>query len=241
MQPPQNLNQLLRNKVLTTAESRAIDVRAIEFYGMNSLVLMENAASNCARWLIQKFPQSVKTVILCGSGNNGGDGLVLCRHLRTSGWDCHCYLLGPMHKLSADASHNAKILLAGGHSAVTVADGDSLIHIQQALSQSQLVIDAMLGTGARGNPRDPLAQWIEAANQCSAAKLAIDIPTGIDADSGACAPTFFRTDITLTFVALKPSMVLPDAPSLFGEIEVLPIGIPENHIRELLQPSSQQA
>lgn len=102
------------------------------------------------------------------------------------------------------------------------------------IARAELIIDAMLGTGARGNPREPLASWIAAANQSPAAKVAIDIPTGIDADSGETGQLFFQTQYTLTFVARKPSMVLPGAATKFGTIDVLPIGICAAQIEELI-------
>jgi NAD(P)H-hydrate epimerase len=103
---------------------------------------------------------------------------------------------------------------------------------------AELIIDSMLGTGATGEPRPPLATWIEAANKSSAAKVAIDIPTGIDADTGAACSTFFITDATLTFVALKPAMMGLQSKKLFGEIAVLPIGIPEQLIHEILSKAN---
>lgn len=226
--------------VLSTATIRNVDRRAIEHFGMESLVLMENAASNCARWLVDHFPNQPTTVILCGSGNNGGDGVVLARHLTTLGWPCVCFVQGPLEKLSSDNLRNCQILLNGNGTSLRILDAASWQQAIPHIADADLIIDAMLGTGAKGNPREPLASWIAAANQSPAAKVAIDIPTGIDSDSGETGQPFFKTQHTLTFVARKPSMVLPDAAGKFGAIEVLPIGISAAQIEELITENEPQ-
>lgn len=220
--------------MLSTAAIRNVDQRAIQYFGMESLVLMENAASNCARWIVDRFPNRPTTVILCGSGNNGGDGVVLARHLGTLGWPCVCFVQGPLEKLSRDNLRNCQILLNGNCTSLRILDATAWPEAIPHIADAELIIDAMLGTGAKGTPREPLAAWIAAANQSSAAKVAIDIPTGIDADSGETGQLFFKTHHTLTFVARKPSMVLPDAAGKFGSIEVLPIGISAAQIEELI-------
>lgn len=220
--------------MLSTAAIRNVDQRAIQHFGMESLVLMENAASNCARWIVDRFPNRPTTVILCGSGNNGGDGVVLARHLGTLGWPCVCFVQGPLEKLSRDNLRNCQILLNGNCTSLRILDAAAWPEAIPHIADAELIIDAMLGTGAKGTPREPLAAWIAAANQSSAAKVAIDIPTGIDADSGETGQLFFKTHHTLTFVARKPSMVLPDAAGKFGSIEVLPIGISAAQIEELI-------
>jgi NAD(P)H-hydrate epimerase len=225
--------EILRRKVLPTAAIRDIDRLAIEEFSMNSLVLMENAASNCVSWIRQRYPSHTKTVVLCGSGNNGGDGIVITRHLRAYGWNCDCFVLGSFEKLSADARANAKILARPG-SGLQLVDSTGFAAAFQPIAGAELIIDAMLGTGAAGNPRTPMSFWIEAANQAPADKVAIDIPTGINADTGEIGTPYFHADATLTFVALKPAMVSSTTAALFGDIEVLPIGIPEQLINALV-------
>lgn len=231
--------EILRKMVLSTATIRNVDRRAIEHFGMESLVLMENAASNCARWIVDHFPDRPTTAILCGSGNNGGDGVVLARHLATLGWPCVCFVQGPLEKLSSDNLRNCQILLQGQRTAVQILEATSYEQAIPHIASAALIVDAMLGTGAKGNPREPLASWIAASNQSDAVKVAIDIPTGIDADTGYTAQTFFKTHYTLTFVARKPSMALPDAAQKFGAIEVLPIGISAAQIEELISENQQ--
>ncbi|MBX3423928.1 MAG: NAD(P)H-hydrate epimerase [Pirellulaceae bacterium] len=230
--------QQLSSRQLSTQQVRWVDQQAVQRYGMHSLVLMENAAIECAYWIRQRFKADNRIVVLCGPGNNGGDGLVITRQLRSRGWSCQCFILGPASKFSPDAYQNAKILQAAGGSGLQVIDPEHGALPTDELSSAGLIVDAMLGTGARGPARRPLCDWIEAANQAPAFRLAIDIPTGVDADSGQLFEPVFQADATLTFVALKPSMVSANSAAIYGELHVLPIGIPEQLILEVVQLDS---
>ena len=225
----------LAERFLTVEQIREVDRVAVERYRMNSLVLMENAALGCVRWLENRFPDGGEAVILCGRGNNGGDGLAIARHLRVLGWTCRASVLGPAEKMSADARANLEVLVAGGsRDLLQWSEGSCQSLLEQWISSATLIIDAMLGTGALGEPKVPLDNWITLANQASAHRVAIDIPTGWDATTGEMSENTFRADATLTFVARKPAMAMPDVAKLLGEIVVLPIGIPEELIEELL-------
>ncbi len=252
-------NQLAQ-RILSVARIREVDRIAVERYRMHSLVLMENAALGCVRWLEQRFPNAGQAVVLCGRGNNGGDGLAIARHLRVLGWTCHIVVLGPMSNMSVDARANLEILIAGGgadllqwgasmeaakemaedqiaeYETVQKAEQErvQLKQLQDWLESADVVIDAMLGTGATGEPKGPLSTWIELANRSTACRIAIDIPTGWNATTGQESARTFKADATLTFVARKPAMAFATAAQVLGEIVVLPIGIPEELIRELL-------
>lgn len=223
----------LKCSVLSTQQVRDVDRLAVEEYGMHSLVLMENAALGCVRWIESQFPAPGRVTILCGRGNNGGDGLAIARHLRLLGWGTDVLVLGPRERLSSDARVNLDILCA--HSTqvpklITVCQAEDLLAMQEA----DLILDAMLGTGAAGPPRSPLDSWIAAANQTEALRVAIDMPTGVDAESATRFEPAFRPHATLTFVARKPAMESQGAAELFGKIEVLPIGIPEALVCRIL-------
>ena len=230
----------LRNRVLTIEQVRRVDQLAVDKYGMHSLVLMENAALGCVQWLqdrrISMWQQAPpRTVILCGTGNNGGDGLAIARHLRYLGWPCEIFVAGPLAKLSVDARANADILLVDAPQGLrfggAVPAGTEMV---AAMQQADLVIDALLGTGASGNPRPPADEWVEQANRSQAFRLAIDIPTGVNATTGERGSPSFEADATLTFVARKPAMSGAQAHRLFGELQVLPIGIPAGLMEELM-------
>ncbi len=233
----------LADRFLTVDQIRTVDRVAVERFAMHSLVLMENAAIGCVRWLENRFPDQGEAVVLCGRGNNGGDGLAIARHLRVLGWTCKVVVLGPPEKMSADARANFDVLVAGGGRNLLVWQQESQANLQcdlvkQWLGSADVIIDAMLGTGASGEPRAPMHEWIQVANQTRAARVAIDIPTGWDATTGKVSEFTFKADATLTFVARKPAMAMPTAAKLLGEIVVLPIGIPEEQIEELLVPIS---
>lgn len=236
------LNRLMQ-RVLSVAQIREIDRVAIERFHMHSLVLMENAAIGCVRWLAERVSQSAEVVVLCGRGNNGGDGLAIARHLRVLGYTCRVVVLGPVEKMSADARANLEILVAGGSRDLLLWNDapesdqrlESQLQLEHWLATASVVIDAMLGTGATGEPRDPLPSWINAANQKSATRIAIDVPTGWNATTGDSATAVFKADATLTFVARKPAMASTDSSRILGEIVVVPIGIPVELIEELLQ------
>lgn len=225
----------LRQRTLTVEQSRAVDRLAIEAYGMHPLVLMENAALGCVDWL-QHHCQTLRvTSILCGRGNNGGDGLAIARHLTIHGWPCQVILLGPKEKLSSDAQVNLKILTAGdGGIPIEILEGPLPDATRTRLSQSTVVIDALLGTGGGGAPRAPLDDWLREANKCQALRVAIDVPTGVDAETGEAAADHFQAATTLTFVSMKPGMAFPNAERVFGQVRVLPIGLPVQMMHEIL-------
>jgi NAD(P)H-hydrate epimerase len=229
----------LADRFLTVTQIREVDRVAVERYHMNSLVLMENAAIGCVRWLENRFPEGKDAVILCGRGNNGGDGLAIARHLRVLGWTCRVTVLGPTEKMAPDARSNLEVLIAGGSRKLLLwsegqQDSRQNSTLDEWIASAMIIIDAMLGTGASGEPKAPLDKWIRLANQASALRVAIDIPTGWDATTGEQSKNTFKADATLTFVARKPAMALPAAAKLLGEIVVLPIGISEEQIEELL-------
>jgi NAD(P)H-hydrate epimerase len=226
----------LRGSVLTVEQHRQVDRLAVEEYRMHSLVLMENAARGCIQWLQQRFgtpsgAEPRRMVVLCGKGNNGGDGLAIARHAEALGWQCTTFVAGDLESLAADARANATILLsdpAARDNSLVFWNDQATERLEASLSGADVVLDAMLGTGTQGSPKPPFDGWIRAANASRCMRVAIDVPTGVDATSGSRASTSFRADATLTFVALKPAMVLPHARDLFGQIIVLPIGIPRS-------------
>lgn len=234
--------QRLRQRVLSVEQVRAVDRLAVERYAMHSLVLMENAARSCVEWLERNFPtplngQQRSLVALCGKGNNGGDGLAIARHAEYLGWNCSVFVAGERESLSSDARANAEILAAGPAPTEIVFGWDARYQtiLDDRLAAAHVVLDAMLGTGVEGAPRPPFDEWIERANRSAGKRVAIDMPTGVNAITGDISPGgYFKADATLTFVALKPAMQLPQSNALFGEIDVMSIGIPLSLIKFLL-------
>ena len=220
-------------RVLTVAQIRAVDAIAVRDFGMNSLVLMENAGRGCADWIDTKLNRSSDVVVLCGPGNNGGDGLVIARHLHAMGHRLSLWMVAEHGKLSQDAEANLKIVEHTKIRIGWIGDWLSPPELEQAWNRlrsdcanSQMIIDALLGTGATGRPRPLIADILRLANASILQRVAIDIPTGLDAETGQASEPTFHADTTLTFVAKKPGFLESCATAFLGTVHILPIGVP---------------
>jgi NAD(P)H-hydrate epimerase len=222
--------------VLTREESRDVDRRAIDEFGFTGLVLMENAGRGCVD-LLGRLGIDGPVASLCGKGNNAGDGFVIARHLAIRGYECRVILLVSPNELRGDAAANFKILEKTGAAVVDVslkamASADTL---KQALSDSAVgaawIVDAILGTGATGEPRFPFDAAIDWMNSQSAKKLAVDVPSGLDCDSGEPAQHTVRADHTCTFAAMKVGLTRETAQPFTGEVHVCDIGVPPEVLR----------
>jgi NAD(P)H-hydrate epimerase len=209
----------------TAGQLREIDRLAVEAYGMHSLQLMENAgagaASQIARYIIGR-----KAIVVCGKGNNAGDGFVVARHLQTFDFDVTVLLLHEVDSLSVDALHNYKTIAAAGMRIIPI--GPDVDQHFSNLSPNDVVIDAMLGTGSKLPLRQPMRSLIEFANQRDVKRIALDIPTGLDADTGECDAGCFRADYTMTFAAYKQAFRHDHTKQYTGHIELISIGIPKS-------------
>ena len=220
-------------RVLTVAQIRAVDAIAVHDFGMHSLVLMENAGRGCADWIDTKLNRSSDVVVLCGPGNNGGDGLVIARHLHAMGHRLSLWMVAETGKLSQDAEANLKIVEHTKIRIDWIGDWLSPPELDRAWNQlrtdctnSQMVIDALLGTGATGQPRPMMADILRLANASMLQRIAIDIPTGLNAETGEPSDPTFHADTTLTFVAKKPGFLETCATEYLGTVHILPIGVP---------------
>lgn len=213
---------------------RNVDRRAIDEYGMSGLVLMENAGRGAAE-VIHRFHPESTVAILCGTGNNGGDGFVIARHLELLGQKSIVFLVAdnPQRELSADAQANWIIIEKAGFRIEKIESGDETV-LRDTLNSCSVIVDALLGTGARGAPRSPYDRVIRLANQSSARRVAIDIPSGLDCDTGKAAEPCFQADLTVTFVDTKPGFLLRNGPAHTGLVQVVEIGVP----RQLLGTSN---
>jgi len=215
---------------LSVQQSRQIDRTAIDEFGVAGISLMENAGRACAERLLDIASNRSTTLILCGSGNNGGDGFVIARSFLEAKKPVRVLLLAPPMKLKGDAkiSHDRAV-----DEGVTIDPCTETARIHQIIDSSHgLVVDCLLGTGATGNPREPYATAIRSSNQRDmnqrdTTRVAIDIPSGLNGDTGVAGDPTFRADLTLTFVTAKTGMRNPDASSYLGDIEIVDIGLPE--------------
>lgn len=210
---------------------REIDRRAMEEYHVPGIVLMENAGRGCADMLCQ-LGIAGPVVICCGRGNNAGDGLVIARHLDLRGYTTKLLFWSDPDELTGDARQNWEISRCAGLPLVTLDAPYDESLLAQHLAGADWIVDALLGTGARGAPRPPLNHVIEQLNAHPARKLAIDLPSGLDCDTGQPADPCFRADHTCTFVAAKPGLVMPDAPRWVGQLHVLDIGAPRRLLEQ---------
>jgi len=215
---------------LTCDQVRNVDRRAIEQYGMSGLVLMENAGRGAAE-AIHRISSTGHTItILCGKGNNAGDGYVIARHLELLGHSVRIVSIVDIESLSGDAAVNASIAIK---SQLPIRVARDLETLTCQLAETDLLVDCLLGTGAQGAPRGFFGETIQAANKADAMRIAIDVPSGLDADTGESSVPTFRADMTLTFVAEKKGFSNKSARSFVGRVEVLSIGVPQKLLLEI--------
>ena len=206
-------------RTLTRKQVRQVDRRAIEHYGMSGLVLMENAGRGTVD-VIERIGIDGPVVVLCGRGNNGGDGFVIARHLELRGFSVRVLLFTDPTGLSGDAEANFKILEKCGLPIEVVTETSRPEEPADNLNDADWIIDALLGTGATGDPRPPY-------------DLAVDLPSGLDCDSGEAAHPAFRAHHTCTFVAAKPGFFAPGASEFTGKIHIVDIGVPRRLVEEV--------
>ncbi len=220
--------------LLTCQQCRQFDQIAIEEFSMPGIALMENAGAACARKISARH-QGRHVCILAGSGNNGGDGFVIARHLSNVGIPLKLIKLATDSRYSGDALVNLQILRKASFEIVEADSGwgkkSFFAAMREGGEDPSMVIDAMLGTGATGALRAPFAAAVSASNELNSFRVAIDIPSGLDGDKGIVKGVGFEAELTLTFVARKVGFEVDGAGRWLGEVEVIDIGAP----REILE------
>lgn len=209
---------------LSRGRVREIDRRAIEEFGVPGIVLMENAGRGAAEILIQLNSGREPVLILCGKGNNGGDGFVIARHLDNAGIPVTAHLIGSAG-LPPDAETNFRI---AKQSALI---GDEPVGDRIAACHGWIV-DALFGTGLTGPLRAPYDAIVNAINDSKAKVLAVDIPSGLDCDAGKPLGATVRASHTVTFVAPKAGFAAPEAREWIGTVHVVGIGAPRLLLEE---------
>jgi ADP-dependent NAD(P)H-hydrate dehydratase / NAD(P)H-hydrate epimerase len=207
--------------VYTAEEMRALDAWAIEEQGVPSLELMERAGGEVARIVTELAPEGPVRAV-CGKGNNGGDGLVVVRHLHRIGIDTEALLVADPHDLSADARANHERLVEAGGAWRTVDPAE----LPAALEDARCVVDALLGTGFEGAPRAPVDAAIASVNDAAAQVVAVDVPSGVNASTGEAEGAAVRADVTVTFHASKLGLGVHAGKDRAGRVEEVDIGIP---------------
>jgi hydroxyethylthiazole kinase-like uncharacterized protein yjeF len=236
-------------KALTAAEMREVDRQTTARFGIPGLQLMESAGQQVCevilRWLgsvrAAESRHGWKISILCGKGNNGGDGLVAARHLKATGVEAKVYFFGDPAKLTGDASENFQRWRNTGGTVNVVGSESEWEKISGAIASSEVIVDALLGTGLRGAVTGITARAITALNELSknatavrpSLIISVDMPSGLPSDGEAAEGPVLRAHQTVTFTAPKiGQLVSVDAPCT-GALEVRPIGSPAELVEEL--------
>jgi NAD(P)H-hydrate epimerase len=220
---------------LSRDAARAVDEIAIRDYHLPGLVLMENAGRGTAEWL-RTLGATSPVVICCGKGNNGGDGFVIARHLELQGLTVEVVLCCDPADLTGDARVNADVVTAAGIPHWQLGRDGTVADLTARLTRAGWIVDALLGTGAQGAPREPLAGVIRAINTARRPVLAVDLPSGLDANTGETAGECVRAQYTATFVAPKRGFAVPSALAWTGTVQVIDIGIPRRLRDQVLAP-----
>jgi hydroxyethylthiazole kinase-like uncharacterized protein yjeF len=226
-------------RVLSRTEVRNLDAAAVRELGLCGLLLMENAARGVADVIQREFANVNRITILCGPGNNGGDGLAVCRQLAAVNIAASVFVVTGGKQLSDDAAANLKFLTAASHPPECSEDSAAAITAVQTLTKHDLIVDCLLGTGVRGPVKAPFDQVIEAVNASHATVIAVDVPSGLNCDTGAADGVCVLADRTVTFVGLKQGFLLPIASDFLGQVTVAHIGLPYHWVTEWLNSQRQ--
>jgi hydroxyethylthiazole kinase-like uncharacterized protein yjeF len=214
-------------KLVTAAEMRELDRRTIKDMGVPSLVLMENAGRSTYQILRREFPELRGPVaVLAGRGNNGGDGLVVARYLANDGFPVTVLLLAARDQVQGDALVNLKILAEMNVDVEEVLGEEQLSAVGHRLSRAALVVDALLGTGLNSPVRGLLATLIARVNQVQTPVLAVDIPSGLSADTGEPLGVAVEAEVTVTYGFPKIGQIVPPGRDFVGRLWQVDISIP---------------
>jgi hydroxyethylthiazole kinase-like uncharacterized protein yjeF len=222
--------------VLTAGQMREADRRTIEEIGLPGAVLMENAGAAVAAAIAARFPRARRVVVLCGRGNNGGDGFVAARRLETA--RPSVYLIGARDGVRGDARLHLGVLERSGIPVEEVAEEAAWETVRDRLWEVELIVDALLGTGLAREPEGLVRRVIEDVNALRERHpiplVAVDLPSGLSSDAGEMLGPALAATLTVTFAAPKHGHALPPACDRVGELVIADIGIP----RDLLESSA---
>ncbi len=214
---------------MTRQTIREIDRIAIEQIGIPGVVLMENAGRGAARVVLELLddPAAGRVAVVCGPGNNGGDGFVIARHLHNERVEVTVYLAVDASRLAGDARINYEIVRQMDLPIRPMLTAEQLEEGIASMRDCRVVVDALLGTGFAGQVRPPFDAIIRQVNGLTDPKIvAVDVPSGLDCDTGQPSNATVRADVTVTFVAPKVGFGEPAAADYVGRVVVVDIGAP---------------
>lgn len=218
---------LMARGPVTVKQIQSLDKAAIKTVGIPSLVLMENAGKAVASEVFKRLRKnmSARVCVVCGAGNNGGDGFVAARHLMDFGMRINVHLVGNKKKLSQDAGIQYRILQKLG-CRIHVSTGISM-SLKKGLTAADLVVDAVFGVGLNRTLKVPYADVVETINRLARYVIAVDVPSGLDATTGRIYGLCVEADRTVTFSMPKTGFYKNEGPRYTGKITVAGIGIPK--------------
>ena len=223
--------------VMTRDQVRAFDLWCIDTVGMAGVILMENAGRSCAELIKSKLcdTENGKVCIFCGPGNNGGDGFVIARHLFNSNFDVTVVIVGDMSKIKGDAKVNLDIVqtLKLRVEQVDISQPDLSVKIKNYVCKADIVVDGLFGTGLRGELGSDYKRLIKTINVQNRPVLSVDIPSGLDCDTGQPLSEAIKAAWTVTFAAVKTGFTLSqDIKNYTGEVYIASIGVePSAYLR----------
>ena len=216
--------------VLSRAQMRTFDAYAIDRCRVPSLVLMENAGRGATDVLVRELlggrSAGARIAIVCGTGNNGGDGLVIARHLLVRGAQAVVLVAGDMKRVSPDARANLDAWLGVGGEVRALGPGATLSSLAHAMGDAAVVVDALFGTGLDRAIEGWLSDVVHAMNAVPAPRFAVDVPSGLDADTGLAHGVAVQAQVTATFAHHKLGLLTPGGANLAGRVHVVDIGVP---------------
>ena len=221
-------------KVATAEEMQELDRKAIETYRIPGIVLMENAGRGAAEVISKTFPDlhKKKIAIIAGKGNNGGDGFVIARYLLNNGIPVRVYLLTDPKGLRGDAETNFNVFHRMKGEVISVPSSKDYIKIKRDLERFDILVDGIFGTGLDAEVRGYYREVIDHLNTLQKPIVAIDIPSGLDADTGKPLGASIRASLTITFGLPKIGHLIPPGLDYVGEVKVIDIGIPKRLVEE---------
>jgi hydroxyethylthiazole kinase-like uncharacterized protein yjeF len=218
------------SRVMSRDEVRAVDRWAIEEIGVPGVVLMENAGRSCAEFIRGRLKGTAqpRVCVSCGAGNNGGDGYVIVRHLKNAGFDVRAVVCASREKITGDARINLDILERLGQAIewLDPSNPDAPDRVRTAAAGAHIVVDALFGTGLQGELRAEYRRIVDAINGLKIPIMAVDIPSGLDCDTGRPLGSAVHATWTVTFVAVKKGFAAnPPSRDYTGQVYVASIGV----------------
>ncbi|MDD5217769.1 MAG: NAD(P)H-hydrate epimerase [Candidatus Omnitrophica bacterium] len=218
---------------VTAAVMQALDRKAIEEYGIPGLLLMENAGRGIAEFIFD-LSRRCRVTVFAGKGNNGGDGFVVARHLANRGCQVLILLFGDAAKLKDDPAVNYAIAVRMKIPVVAVGEAVTKEELIAYVERSDVIVDALFGVGLHAPPAGNYRQAVEAINQAAKTVVAVDVPSGIHADTGEVLGCAVRATHTATLGLPKKGLFEGRGPEYAGKIAVIHIGIPNEELEKAL-------